>query len=387
MVRYVFLVVCLLITACSDQKKAENYDDFKDRLIFDLFSSVENGNHQKTFKTLSRLRTLISHNAFLDELHVKEENNLALIKVDQALEVGDLNTASMQAVTAENRALQSQIDSLKVVEDYIVQKPYTTSAKAYSALKRLDGVHKVVAENSHYKKFISAEKTHADHLYKQEYEKLLNTAFSSYSRKLVASSKYADYALLHLDKKAPSKKSLAKVLEELVSFDPELEELKFADFSSKVNTLDNKSLKELRSISEKFVKGENMTALQELKAFVEKEGKVSKQLKVYLMQKSKKLTRVLAGMEFTLIDDVIDRLEEVNRIEEEMRKEKEKMLKEQKKVLEEKEEVVSQGNYLEKLENEKFDKQDKSEPVETNEEEKKKAEKEDKLDKIRKKLR
>ena len=390
MVRYVFLAVCLLITACSDQKKAENYDDFKDRLIFDLFASVEKGDHQKTFKTLSRLRTLISHNAFLDELHVKEENNLALIKVDQALEVGDLNTASMQAVTAEDRVLQRQVESLKIIEDYIVQKPYSTSAKAYSALKRLDGIHSLVAENSHYKKFIAAEKSHADELYKQEYAKLLKTAFDSYSRKLVASSKYADYALLHIDKKAPSKKSLTKVLDELVSFNPELEELKFDDFAAKVKTLDNQPLKELSAISDKFAKGENVAGLNSLKTFIDREGKVSKQLKIELMQKSKKLTRVLAGMEFTLIDDVIDKLEEVNRIEEELRKEKEKILQEQKKALEEKEEVVSQGNYLEKLEEAKFDKKKDKEAVKAAEEKKEKAEeaeKENKLDRIRKKLR
>lgn len=387
MVRYVFLVVCLLITACSDQKKAENYNDFKDRLIFDLFAGVEKGDHQQTFKTLSRLRTLISHNAFLDELHVKEENNLALIKVDQALEVGDLNTASMQAVRAEDRVLQRQVESLKVIEDYIVQKPYTTSARAYAALKRLDGIHKLVAENEHYKKFAVAEKLHADELYKKEYEKLLNTAFNSYSRKLVASSKYADYAMLHIDKKMPSKKSLVKVLEELVLFNPELEELKFEDFAAKVKTLDNQSLKELRAISSKFSKGENRQGLNSLKLFIDREGKVSKQLQVYLMQRSGKLVRVLAGMEFRLIDDVIEKLEEVNRIEEELRREKEKILQEQKKALKEKEEVVNQGNYLEKLEQEKFDKQKEKEAVESAERKAEEAERKNKLDRIRKKLR
>ena len=379
MVRYVFLIVCLLLTACSDQKKADNYDDFKDRLIFELFKSVEKGEHQKTFKTLSRLRVLISHNAFLDELYVKEENNLALIKVDKALELGDLNTASMQAVMAEDRQLQSQIQALKLIEDYTVQKPYTTSGKAYSALKRLTGIHPVIAENSHYKKWLKAEQVHADNLYKKEYAELLDKAFNSYARKLISSSKYADFTLLHLKKKQPSKAVLGKLFEELCSFDPELETVKPADFTAKVSQLDNAALQTLRGISAMFEKGENLKGLDALKAFVAKEGKVSRQLKLYMMQKSKKLRRVLNDVEFRLIDDVIDKLKEVNEIEEELRRAREEATKKNK-TAERESAVVNQGNYLETQNRESV----QPEPEEQTKEDKEKS---DKLEQIRKRLR
>ncbi len=347
MIRYALLIVCLLVAACSEQKKSEPYDDVRGKLIFDLFSSVEKGDHQSTFKSLTRLKALISHDLFLDELYAKENNNVALIKADQALAAGDLDTASMQAASAEARGLQQQIQALRIVEAYLKQKPFPSSERAYKALDTLDSTNEVFAKVPAYANWVVAEKKLAAELYRKEYEALLAEALRAYSKKLVASASYTKFCLAHVDKKKIEEKEVENILASLCTFNPDLKKIKIADFRPKVNSVDNQAMQTLRTISGHFVAGRNKEALSLLSKFVEETGKVSWALQKTLMQRSEKLKRVVAGDKLILLDDVITKFEEAEAIDRKLKKkEKEERLKQEEELRRKLEEIRKKAEQM-----------------------------------------
>lgn len=332
MIRYAVFVVFLLVVACSEQKKSEPFDDVKDKLIFDLFDGVEKGDHQSTFKTLARIKSIITHDPFLEQLYAKTNNNVSLIKADQALKAGDLNTAGLHAASVEDRTLHSEIQALRIIDDYLNQKPFSSSEYAYKALEGLGRTKDAFVKVESYNRWILAEKEFANELFRKEYLALLEMASKAYSKKLIASSAYSKFCLKYIDKEIVRDRDLKKVLETLCKFNPDLEIVKIDDFKEEVRKINDLSIKSLRSISNLFTSGENRKGLEKLKLFVEEGGKVSWSLQKSLLQRSEKLKRIVAGDNFILLEDVITTFEAAEEVE---RKLKEKAEEERRKQEEE----------------------------------------------------
>jgi len=300
LLRYFVLSVFLLAIGCSNEKEAEPYPVERDQLIHSLFLNIDQNNVSAINKDLTRLKYIIKHDVFLENLAKKSKVNTYLIKADQAIRLGDLNTAALFITQSGNGTLLGQIESLKLIKSYLQEKPFRQSKDYFKALDTIADLPLPKDEFSIYHQFLSRERQQAERLKQEEYEAALAKMVDLFSKMIISSSKYIDLIKnVILDEKFTAV-DVNAIIRDIKEFSPDLELISLTDFVAELNRIKLPYADSLQRINELFVKGKDETALSELMGFVNKQRRVSQKVQIYLISRSKKLRFFLDDQIFNL---------------------------------------------------------------------------------------
>lgn len=146
-------ILIFLASGCG--RPAETYYSLRGEVLGDLAAALQDGDSDRTIKSLDRLAKLTRQTDFIEMLRGRESCRHLIAELDAALSAGDLSRAeravagwqSPLATRAELQDIPRKLEALQQIDGYLAGRPYGSAGDMSRALQDVQSSARLLADS------------------------------------------------------------------------------------------------------------------------------------------------------------------------------------------------------------------------------------------------